>query len=677
MSLIGLAIQFALGIGLLIYSAITNDWAVRPVAYPILLGSVVWIALAVVFHQHKLERLEALEAEAFRGTDASAASVFEGVAADQSVQANRLKWMHKWLLPGVSAALAVAFVLTGLMAGGSEAGLEQAAQAAAEGKTGIEALPGSTGFAIALGVGVAFVGFIFARFVAGMAKQQTWMLLNGGAGVSVGAAVLGLLIAAAQFMPVSLQSAWLLEHLPSIVSVAMYVLGGEIALNFLANLYRPRQSGQYLRPAFDSRVLAYVAAPDRLAESISGAVNYQFGFNVSSTWFYRLFSRWVIALVLVAAGLVWSMTSIAVVEPDERGLLLRGGTLVGEPLQPGITIKRPWPFDRVVRFPATAINTITVGTTKQIDEALPLLWVQPREPDEQFFVVQPARTSTDRTDESSITARDLALLTFEVRVQYVVRDLIEYYRLAHDQAGADREASRQSLLKAVAESSVTAYVSQFTVDEILSGGGSWAFNAELAEVLQARFDEIQGGVEIAFAGLVGAHPETEVSGAYEAVVASDPGRDAAIAEARADATETLSKVVGRIELAREIAEAIKQYDALRREQADQAQLVSQERVIEQLVLNAGGAAAELIEEARADRWQKVMDERGWASYLEGQRAAFAAAPRVHRVSVFLNALRTASAGARVLVVPPELELVLDKLETAQDFNFGAAPVEEQ
>ena len=676
-SLAGLAVQLVLGGALLVYSALTGDWAVAPVSYPVLLSSVVWVALALVFHQHKLERLEALEAEAFRGSDASAASVFEGVAADQSVQRNRLQWMHKFLLPGVSVAMAAIFVWAGFrVSGTSERALQDAVTAVEQGALETT-VPGATLFAMAIGAVIAVVGFVFARFVAGMAKEPTWMLLNGGAGAAVGAALLGLLVLVAHFLPRAIESTWLLENLPTVVSLAMFVLGAEIALNFVANLYRPRQAGQYMRPAFDSRVLAYVAAPDRLAESISGAVNYQFGFNVSSTWFYRLLSRWVAALVIVAAGLVWAMTSIAVVEPDERGLLLRGGTLASEePLSPGIVIKRPWPFDRVVRFPATAVNTLTVGTPKGIDAASPLLWAAPNDPGEAVFVVQPAASLSDRDSEGGVAARDLALVTFEVSVQYVVDDLVSYYRLAQDGADEDeREANRQALLEASASSVVTAFVSQFSIDEVLAGGAG-EFGAGLQQALQNRFDGLGAGVEVVFAGLIGAHPGSDVATDFEAVVAADPQREAAIAEERAVATETLSVVVGRVTLAREIVAALDELDRLRREDAGDDAIRAQEVAVDALILRAGGVAAKQIEAARADRWQTVMRERGRAARIEGQGAAFAAAPRVYLANLFLQSLRAAASDARVMVVPPEVELVLDKLETAQDFNFGAAPAEE-
>ena len=52
------------------------------------------------------------------------------------------------------------------------------------------------GWAVAIGVGLAVVSFIFSRFTAGMAKQTVWRNLRGGAAWTAGNALLLLVVAA-------------------------------------------------------------------------------------------------------------------------------------------------------------------------------------------------------------------------------------------------------------------------------------------------------------------------------------------------------------------------------------------------------------------------------------------------------------------------------------------------
>ena len=354
-SVLGLGIQIVLGVALLLYGLFGQDSAAQTGAYAVLLGIPIWGALALVFHQHRLERLEALEAEAYATSSAAEASVFEGTAADQLVQSNRLAWMHTWFLPTVSLLVAAVYLALGF-------GLFFASQRHPN-FTGIFEAPPHSGWAIPISVGVFACGFIFARFVAGMAKQEVWSLLHAGSAAAVGAALVGILLSLGHFLEAVFNWHTLLRYLPLILSVGMALLGAEIVLNFVLNQYRPRRAGEYLRPALDSRILAFLAAPDRLAETISDAVNYQFGFEVSSTWFYRLIRRSVIGLGLLGGLILWLMSAFVVIQPNETALLLRNGELTDRPpLESGLILKRPWPFDRIVRYPTQTVSEFLIGT---------------------------------------------------------------------------------------------------------------------------------------------------------------------------------------------------------------------------------------------------------------------------------------------------------------------------
>ena len=95
----------------------------------------------------------------------------------------------------------------------------------------------------------------------------------------------------------------------------MLLLAAEIALNFVLNLYRPRRPGEVPRPAFDSRILSLFAAPDSIVRSINEAVNYQFGFDITSSWGYQLLLRSGVWLLVFAVGILVALSSIVVVEP--------------------------------------------------------------------------------------------------------------------------------------------------------------------------------------------------------------------------------------------------------------------------------------------------------------------------------------------------------------------------
>jgi len=126
----------------------------------------------------------------------------------------------------------------------------------------------------------------------------------------------------------------------------MVVLGFEVFLNFVLDVYRPRKAGELPRPALDSRILGFAAAPDRVAASISEAINYQFGYNVTSSWLYQLLARWVLALVVFGGLVLWLMSSFAVIQPHQSGIVLRFGNYQ-RTIGPGLHVKAPWPIDTV------------------------------------------------------------------------------------------------------------------------------------------------------------------------------------------------------------------------------------------------------------------------------------------------------------------------------------------
>lgn len=664
-SLIGLAIQAVLGVVMLIYARLASDSAGLTGALAMLLGLPIWTALALVFHQHRLERLEALEADAYAASSAAQASVFEEAGgADTQAQARRLAWMHKWFLPSMSLLVGAA-----LLGVGAIRFLQTRGEATAEAALKPPAQPG---WAISIGVGVAIVGFIFARFVAGMAKQRVWALLHAGSAAAVGSALIGAAMVVAHFLMVATRSDTLLRYLAPALSVYMAALGAEMFLNLVLNLYRPRKAGEYQRPAFDSRVLAFVAAPDRLAESISDAINYQFGFNVSATWFYQLLARSLGSLLILGLLTLWAMSVFTVVKPQERGLLLRNGRLVRE-VGPGLVIDWPWPWSSVERFPADAVNEINVGTPRPTKNE-PILWTNDHSPDEKFMLVQPPRASVGGPGDSSAKSGDLNLLSAEVPINYIVTDLVRYKRLAQDGPRGKEDQMRRELLTAAASGVVSRYMATLDVDQIL--GAERRFMSErIRALLQKEFDErLDAGVKVIFTGVSGVHPHKDVAPAFEAVVAADQKRRTAVETAEADAIRALAQVVGDVDRAKAIIAELNRLDALQGPGADAGERISQEQRVIDLIVSAGGDAAALISQAKAERWEKHFAARGRAAASEGQIASYRAAPQPYRVARYYEALREAARSDRVYIVPPRVRVRINQEEQEPVISaFSPAP----
>ncbi|MEQ8850748.1 MAG: SPFH domain-containing protein [Phycisphaerales bacterium] len=647
-SLIGLGIQCVLSVVLFVYAFQASDAAAMTGSFAMMLGIGVWAALALVFHQHRLERLEAMEADAYARSSAAQATVFEEAGSDQLVQAERLAWMHKWFLPGFSLLLSASFIGIGLF------------RYATRPEEPVP--PEQAGWPIAIGVSIAVICFVFARFVAGMAKQKVWSLLHAGSAFAVGAAIIGLIIAVGFFVDVLTSQSRLLELLPIIMQFLMVGIGAEMLLNFVLNLYRPRKPGEYPRPAFDSRVLAFIAAPDRLAESISEAINYQLGFNVSSTWFYQLLTRAMGILTLLAIVSLWGLSCFTVIKPNEQGLLIRNGKLIGS-RDPGLVVKAPWPFATVETYPTSAVTQLNVGASPAPDSAPAILWSKAHTEDERFFIVQ---ASSDAVVGDS---ENLALLVAEVPVQFVVDDLVKYTKLAQDGPRGRKDQYRHEILEYFARSAIVEYLGTRSVGAILGAERGEIADA-VRERVQAEFDALDAGVRVLFVGVAGVHPEVEVAKSFIEVVAADLIRQASIAEAEEYRIRTITSVAGDLQRANQIITELEALDELNERIRDReasgesveslrSDAEAQRRRVAELIRDAGGEVARVLERARAYRWTEAMGTRARAERSRGQVQAYEAAPAYFRITRYLDALKQAAVGARVWITvfdDPNIEI---------------------
>ena len=671
-AMLGIVIQLVLGVGLLLYGLLLDDRAGITGSVFILLGSVAWIALAIVFDQHRRERIEAVEFENFSEQDLASSSVFEESGADLRVAAKRLDGLYKYMLPAVSIAMGIALIALGWirLSGKTEAFRDQMNEEVAT-VTGM----GHHGWAIALGIGIAVIGFVFARFTSGMARAKVWENLRGGSVYSVGSALFGLAIAIAHFADLAGLGS-VLQWISDALSITMIVLGAEIFLNFVLDIYRPRPQGEYPRPAFDSRLLGFVAAPDRIAESINDAINYQFGYEVTSSWFYKLLSKSFLWLVLFGGVAVWLMPSLAVVEPHQRGLLLVNGKPTGSELGPGLHFKPPWPFGKVVvpefirtetvgegrdarqrdvvEETATGVRVLQLGANAPTSPTV-MLWAN-EELEESLMVVQPSREALIRRTRD--VGRGLSLATVRVPVYYSVKPggVESYLRLGID------GRTRDQVLNRVAQRELMRELASRSIDEVV-GSGRNDIRESLKQRITQAFANLNpdetgtprgAGVEVLFVGLEDARPPGDAAKAYEQVLEASQKAATVVIQAEQSRAETLAKVVGSVEGAEEIVAAIAELDAMPAS-TDPQELLEKELEIRGMIEDAGGEAGDIILAARADRWDEHMSARALSEEYNGKLAAYQAAPLIYENRMRFEAMAEAIKELRLYIVDESVE----------------------
>ena len=690
----GLLLQLGIGLVMLVYGFIFADSAFQIASMPVLTGVVVWMSLVIVFHQHRLERLEALERDelaAERGEDGT--GIF--AEGDTDVAARRLRLMHTWLMPAASLLVAALLVWLGW---GTLAWFGKLDD------PDVQVTPfgvgANLGWQLAIALGLALIAFIFSRFVAGMAARPAWANLRGGAGHMVGNALVLLAIAigiAFRFF----EKPAVLEGVAYGLAIYMLLLAAEIVLNFVLNLYRPRRPGEVPRPAFDSRILSLFAAPDSIVRSINEAINYQFGFDITSSWGYQLLLRSAVWLFVFALGSLVALSAIVVVEPGHQAVRLRGGAVVGEVHEGSLFMKWPWPVETVVSMDAARVREISLnGTPRKVGEVF--LWDPNEEAENPLFLVaaDPLPNEIARTVDRLVTDVDavedvagteivesgtgsgpqvsnqFALVDADVILRYRVRPggLIDFLSFCN---GVKPRRStldmREQALQELALRVVTQTLSTLSLEDVLSPRGS-TLPSTLRGRVQEIFDEAGTGVEVVSIAIPALRPPNEAVTMFEELSIDTQNSQKTLEEARRMADSSLAALVGDADLARSIVDRIRALLALEAEKGrDDPEVLAERVAIQGLLRDSPGMISSFLAAARSLRWQIHMEARRNAAEVLGQVASYAAAPEVYRqrriMDVFKESLPRLRAKYVLGVDPRRTDLDFEMQEPSQGLDL--------
>lgn len=663
----GLLLQAVLAIGVLIYAIVARDDAAWTAAAFIGIGVLAWLTLAVVYDQHRRERIEAIENEALASAPTAGTSVFE--KQDEFLPAaRRLAGLYKFFVPIMSIVIGSLLIAIGLW--------RFMANKDTVNEIGLQNLGSHGGWGLGVGLMAAGLGFTFARYTAGLAKVPAFANLRAGSSFAVGAALLGLTLAIGKFVHMMGPDV-MVRYLRVVFPAFMVVIGVEVFINFLLGVYRPRRAGETPRPAFDSRLLGFAAAPDKIAQSINEAINYQLGFDVTSGWFYKLLSRWALPLLVFGLLIVWGLTSIVIVQPHQRAMILRFGKPVSnEDLPPGAHLKMPWPIDsvyvpefyskddkgrmKVTDRTATGIRVLDLGTSPPAIKD-PILWTNDHAGDEVFQFVRAAGYDQGQNQDLA----DLAMVSVEVPMHYTVSDVRKFDELAPPD-------KRDDVLKAVARREMTNYFQRVLLDDVL-GGKREQMSRDLKKRIQAAYDKLnQGkgaGVQIVFLGIAGVHPPKDVAAAFESPVMADQRAEANVEDARAYKIGKLAQIVGNVTLAESIIREIDTFERMSQAKGEAKALEEQELKVQGLIESAGGGAAIALSQARADRWKAHLGMRGTAARHKGQLALYEASPAYYKASRYFEAMKAAMANARVYITSEEIPDLRTDIDL-KDKNVG-------
>ena len=373
---------------------------------------------------------------------------------------------------------------------------------------------------------LALILFGLGRFSAAFARLEAQRLLRPSASYLVLNSVLCFLVGAgiigvkARFTLADLYMARALCGLLALV-------GLETLIALVLEIYRPRVKGKVGRPLYESRLVGLLGQPEGLITTAAQAIDYQFGFKVSETWFYRFFERAILWLVPLQILLLILSTGFVVIEPGEQALLEHfGRPVAARPvLGPGPHFKWPWPVDRIYRFRTEQIQTFDVGFTEsETNTPEPaVLWTVAHTKEDNFLVAnrEPADLGTNQVAGKSTPP--VSLVTGSIPVLYQITNVVDW---------AYKNEDAPSLLQDLGTREIVRYLAGADLSDLMSSGRLTAAQT-LAQRIQAASDEHQLGVRIIEVALSDLHPPVKVAPDYEKVVAATQLKESKILAARA------------------------------------------------------------------------------------------------------------------------------------------------
>ena len=397
--------------------------------------------------------------------------------------------------------------------------------------------------------------FLVGKYSVGVARLENQPMLRPSASYVMLGAFVSLIIAITEagkwigFVDADL-------YVAKAICIVMGALASETLISLILNIYRPRKERENQRSdsedvywLYESRLIGMFSYPVGIFRTLAHALDYQFGFSVSETWFYRFLERAFAWLLLLQLGALALSTAFVVVEPHEQATLERFGKEI-KVLESGFYFKMPWPIDQIYRAPSNQVRQFNIGYVEEPEESgvqqNVLLWTKKHYKDEVRFMVASREMNEETTtldNESGEQAVPVNLLTASIPVQYRIKDLDKWYYTY---------SNPQELLQQVATREVVRYLVNVDMDSVMAEGRREAAT-DLLQNIQSRADDIGLGVELVFVGLQDVHPPVEVASAYEQVIGAFQDKEASILRAKGYEAERVPKAHG--EAARIVNEA--------------------------------------------------------------------------------------------------------------------------
>lgn len=506
---------FIAGLAVTVYAgSLAGETAAIFLGIGVLIAFISWFQMRLEENEH----LERLEVEEMARTKDEAA-LFESKESELFPARRSKELFEKFFVPGFAVLLFLIETAAGYFLWRWTA------------ITTTALLPDKAMPALALFAILALLLFLLGRFSATIARLENHRLLRPGSNfLLAGAYICAFTAIAIAGNKTGFPRAdfWLART----ICILFGVMAAEMLVTLLLEIYRPRVKGKITRPLYDSRLIGLLGQPESLFTTAAQALDYQFGFKVSETWFYQLLEKNLSLFVLAQMVVLFLSTCVVFIDAGEQGILEHFGNPIAMPLQPGGHLKMPWPIDKVYRYRTDEIQSLYVGYTPETNEGNVLLWTVPHNKEENFLVgnraLQTVQNENEETNNASKTP-PINLITISIPVQFQITNVMDW---------AYVNSNPTNLLEELATRAVVRYLAGMDMEDVMGTARLGAAD-ELRSAIQLAANEYKLGAKIVFVGLQDIHPPTPVASTYEDVISTAERRVATNDMANAYATNNV------------------------------------------------------------------------------------------------------------------------------------------
>ena len=231
--------------------------------------------------------------------------------------------------------------------------------------------------------------------------------------------------------------------------------------------------------------------------------------------------------------MLYVLSGIYVVQPNEQGVVRRFGRVVNDGVMPGMHYHLPWPFERVNRPKTLQVKVMSVG----------------------FRMVDRIKGLSPQPEETQMLTGDENIINVQMIMQY---------RVENPRAYLFALETPHWLVRKAAEACLTEIIGSMGVDQVLTTD-KLVIQERLKEEAQAILDQYSCGLRIAGAYFQDISPPEEVAFAFRDVASAREDRSRLVNEAQGYRNEKLPQVRGQAQ------KMIQEAEAYRTERVNRAQ----------------------------------------------------------------------------------------------------------